>query len=132
MKTGTYENFRSHGINLVIYTLISTLSFLIDISMLHIMANLFLLNQQFSVFLGFISGSYVHYCLSITYIFRKKFKNEAINVIFYIKTGLAVLVIQSLIIHAGVSILNFDLLASKTLSAIISLPIGYAVRKVIF
>src|SRR5262249_5510519 len=114
------------------YTLIGVLAFLVDYASLFAIKELAGIHYLWAAAIAFILGLVTNYCLSITWVFKKRpVQNREVEFIIFAALGVLGLAINELVMFTLTSGAQFHYLVSKLVSTGISYGWNFASRKVL-
>ena len=114
------------------YFAVSLLALVVDTSLLFYLARVVHWNDMVAATIGFLVGSVVHYLLAVKLVFtyRRLEHHATTEGVLYIVIGLVGLIVNDLIIYAGVNWLHVPLLVAKLVAAGGSFVAGYGGRRI--
>ena len=135
--TGFIESaVQSRGLRqLIIYTVISAVCLMIDTAILWTLVNYAGMAQGFvAVALGYSTGMFLHFALSIVFVFPQaegtSMRRYTGYLSGYLLSGGVGILLSSLIIYYG-ALLGFHLLINKAVAIVISFTTVFLIRKYI-
>jgi len=116
---------------LLLYTAVSALAWLVDVAVLFFMAMQLNIPHYLAAATGYAVGLVVHYVLSVRYVFvyRRMAGQWRTELLLYLLTGLLGVALSAGIVHVG-SLLGLPLIVSKLIATGVTFVAVFVVRKI--
>lgn len=127
-----WKNPANWQIQLLRYTIVGGISFVVDYALLYILTAWFGLYYILSATLSFAAGLTTNYLISIKWVFkRSKLKNRTAEFIIYAIVGVIGLLLNNLLLYIFTDWLLLHYMLSKLVAAAIVLIWNFTGRKII-